>query len=540
MALVLSSPLEHPVNPARLLTPFMVFTLLLLLSACSSVHTSLPTPTSLAGTAQDIESGDVITWGDPWGDGASSAQHNVPDLPYGFSYKAISTTAGQATPSSPGGHTLGLWSNGEVVQWGDDNREAVPEPPLGLVYTAISAGENQNIGLWSNGQPIVWGDDTFDQKKVPRPPQGEIYTAIAAGGFHLVGLWSNGGAVSWGATYLGNDQSAIKPGPFQAVAAGFDYSLALAKDGTITAWGENTYGQLNVPELPEGMHYTAIYASASAQYSAALRSDGQLVVWGRKNQFDAFPTNIPDLPVGQIFTEAALGPDHAYARTSSGTWLGWGVRDIVDNMPELPTGLVYTSVAAGGYIDSAVVGKQLSTPAPGGEDLHAADFHTAPKNRILWHVTNGRGLSYLGSGGANPGKVRFYGTRFVKGKLLGGNQARVVTMNGTKVLAITKPGTNRPNPGGGQLEIRPSAAFGASGGSRNGRVTLKGLTVHGVSTRGAYLVLRGGRDLIRRVPLALSPTQTLELNEPGVSYIQVNVKNAFSIDNVVFDAAAGQ
>lgn len=522
-------------NPAHTPSSFLLFTLLALLSACSSVQAPAPGLTPLVGSVSGAEPGDVLTWGDSWGDGAASAQHDVPDLPYGFSYTAISTTAGQATPSNPGGHTLGLWSNGEVVQWGDDNREAVPVPPLGLIYTAISAGENQNIGLWSNGQPVVWGDDTFEQKSVPRPPRGEVYKAVAAGGFHLVGLLSNGAAVSWGATYLGHDQSAIKPGPFVAVAAGFDYSLALATDGTITAWGENAYGQLDVPKVPAGMRYDAIYASASVQYGAALRSDGQLVVWGRKNQFDAFPLNVPALPEGQTFTAATLGPDHAYARTSSGTWVGWGLEDIVATMPVLPAGLTYSSVTAGGYIDSALVGKPLSAPAPDDEELHAADFHTAPTNRVLWHVAVGRGLSYLGGGEANPGKVHLYGARFVTGKRLGGNQARVVTLNGTRVLTITKPGTNRPNPGGGRLEIRPSAGFGPHGRSKNGLVTLKSLTVHGVSTKGADLTLRGKGGRIQRIPLAVRPTQTLEFDGAGVSHIQVSVKNAFSIDNVVFD-----
>jgi hypothetical protein len=36
-------------------------------------------------------------------------------------------------------------------------------------------------------------------------------------------------------------------GTFAAVAAGFYWSLGLRTDGTLAAWGDNTYGELNVP-----------------------------------------------------------------------------------------------------------------------------------------------------------------------------------------------------------------------------------------------------------------------------------------------------
>ena len=51
-----------------------------------------------------------------------------------------------------------------------------------------------------------------------------------------------------------------------AVAAGYRHSLALKRDGTIVAWGDDQYGQTTVPT--DVHHGVAI--SAGARYTLAL------------------------------------------------------------------------------------------------------------------------------------------------------------------------------------------------------------------------------------------------------------------------------
>jgi len=62
-----------------------------------------------------------------------------------------------------------------------------------------------------------------------------------------------------------------------SIAAGNNFSLALATNGTITAWGDNTYGQANVPAS-----LSNVVAIAAGGYAGlALKSDGTLATWGR-------------------------------------------------------------------------------------------------------------------------------------------------------------------------------------------------------------------------------------------------------------------
>jgi hypothetical protein len=71
--------------------------------------------------------------------------------------------------------------------------------------------------------------------------------------------------------------------------------MALKKDGTVVAWGDNDYGQTDVPAGLSGV----ISISAGADFAYALKSDGTVVAWGNNSTRQ---TNIPPglLPVDAI------------------------------------------------------------------------------------------------------------------------------------------------------------------------------------------------------------------------------------------------
>src|SRR5439155_21471 len=84
------------------------------------------------------------------------------------------------------------------------------------------------------------------------------------------------------------------------VAAGGRHSVARRNDGSVVAWGDNYYGECNVPALPPGLSYVQV--TAGGLHTIARRSDGSLVAWGA-NVFGQ--CNVPALPPGMTFSHVA-------------------------------------------------------------------------------------------------------------------------------------------------------------------------------------------------------------------------------------------
>jgi len=71
--------------------------------------------------------------------------------------------------------------------------------------------------------------------------------AIAAGAYHSVVLKSDGTVFAWGNNNWGQTNVPAGLSSVVAIAAGGYHSLALKADGTVVAWGFNGWGQTNVP-----------------------------------------------------------------------------------------------------------------------------------------------------------------------------------------------------------------------------------------------------------------------------------------------------
>jgi secreted trypsin-like serine protease len=94
--------------------------------------------------------------------------------------------------------------------------------------------------------------------------------AIAGGGFHSLALRANGTVVAWGDNTYGQTNVPADLTNVVAIAGGGYYSLALQANGTVVAWGDNTYGQTNVPA-----DLTNVVAVAGGYlHSMALENDG--------------------------------------------------------------------------------------------------------------------------------------------------------------------------------------------------------------------------------------------------------------------------
>jgi hypothetical protein len=123
-----------------------------------------------------------------------------------------------------------------------------------------------------------------------------------------------------------------------AIAAGYYHTLALKKDGTVWAWGENAYGELgngtntdsNLPVQVSGL--SGVTAIAGGEYhSLALKSDGTVWAWG-DNSYAALGIK-PYLPFSDVPVQVsgltdvlaiAAGSNHSLALKKDGTVWAWG------------------------------------------------------------------------------------------------------------------------------------------------------------------------------------------------------------------------
>ena len=173
--------------------------------------------------------------------------------------------------------------------------------------TLVSWGANW-YGQLGDGQ----GGDDNDNANRSRPIEIGEWTkwqAVTAGGFHSLAITREGDFWAWGANWFGQlgdgtngstlyDLEANRNKPVRigadddwvSIAAGAFHSLALKSDGSIWAWGTNSYGQLgdgseedrNTP-VRVGQDTDWARIGAGENYSLAIKENGVLWGWGRNH-----------------------------------------------------------------------------------------------------------------------------------------------------------------------------------------------------------------------------------------------------------------
>ena len=172
-----------------------------------------------------------------------------------------------------------------------------------------------------------------------KPPPGlSNIVAVANGYRHAIALNANGTVCAWGDNSYG--QTNVPPDLTNAVAiaCGDFHSLALRADGTVSAWGDDLAGAINVPLGLK--HVVAVAAGTFA--SLAVTSDGQVVLWGGEDGSIASRYLLAVPPGLKDVVALAGGDQHALALRQDGTVVAWG--DNSSGQTNVPSGL--TNVAA--------------------------------------------------------------------------------------------------------------------------------------------------------------------------------------------------
>lgn len=243
------------------------------------------------------DDGTVYSWGGYSGQEGGSSSKSVPGQIRGVG--GVGVLSNVVAISTGWNWSAALTADGKVVTWGynGDARtgqglttSSVDVPGYVLRdsdgaaiadIVAISAGYNFGLALTSAGQVYGWGDNSYGQigqntssgvharavlvKGVDGSGQLGNIKMVAAGGWHALALDQDGDVWSWGRGVDGQ----LGDGPnrptrnewllpravvsqlgtgrladIDAIAAGYDFSLALTHDGSLLIWGNGYSGKL--------------------------------------------------------------------------------------------------------------------------------------------------------------------------------------------------------------------------------------------------------------------------------------------------------
>ncbi|WP_345738692.1 IPT/TIG domain-containing protein, partial [Prosthecobacter algae] len=303
--------------------------------------------TVIAGAAGDSHSivlcsdGTVLTWGR--NNNGQLGNNSTTDSSVPVAVTQTGVLSGKTVIAVTVGiaHSLALCSDGTLAAWGSNgegrlgnNSTTQSTVPVAVTMTgvlsgktvvAIAAGASHNLVLCSDGTLAAWGLNTDGQlgnnsttnSLVPVAVtqtgvlSGKTVTAITAGYVHNVVLCSDGTLASWGNGAVGRLGHGLNTGTtvpvavtrtgvlsgktVSALATGAYHSVVLCTDGTLAAWGFNTYGQLgnntltnsNVPVLVTQTGVlsgkTVVAVKGGGYQAFALCSDGTVTSWGRNN-----------------------------------------------------------------------------------------------------------------------------------------------------------------------------------------------------------------------------------------------------------------
>jgi alpha-tubulin suppressor-like RCC1 family protein len=323
--------------------------------------------------------GNLYAWGanahGELGDG-STVDRSGPvlvNLPAGVTVNAIAAGSGHSLASGPDG-ALQTWGDNSYGQLGTDKITLRSKPveislAAGVTAIAAAAGHDHSLAMGSNGGLYAWGRNDAGQlgnsspagsgartpTRVALNTSPTDATKLAAGFAHSMAIDTIGRPNAWGSLVIGGNS--VNPMPTViilqagltpvtkavAVAAGNSHNLAIGSNGTIYAWGLNTYGVLGdgsvttrnspVPiSLGAGVSAKAVAAGAASWHSLAIGSNNKLYAWGNGTSGQlgdgaAIERRSPvlvSLPAGVSAIAVAGGANHSLAIGSDGRLYAWG------------------------------------------------------------------------------------------------------------------------------------------------------------------------------------------------------------------------
>jgi alpha-tubulin suppressor-like RCC1 family protein len=257
-------------------------------------------------------------------------------------------------------------------------------------WTFAASGSGYSVGLKSDGSLWTWGSNLYGQlgesgrtnTKIPVRLGTGTWSAVSAGIKHVLAIKSDGTLWAWGDNYygqVGNGYYGITYNLLQkissettwvSVSAGDSHSHAIKSDGTLWAWGRNSWGELGDGFTDEKHVPTKIGAatdwatvSAGAYHGVGLKTNGSLWAWGDNgwgqrgdDTTDLKPTQGPT-QIGSAtgWLSARTEWAHSFAIKPDGTLWAWGYNlgSMFGNGTSLSSNPTPTQIGSSSYLAAA-------------------------------------------------------------------------------------------------------------------------------------------------------------------------------------------
>lgn len=304
---------------------------------------------------------------------------------------------------------------------------------------AVEAGNSHVTALHQDGTVWAWGNNSYGQmgdgtvsarqRPMQVPGMSNVRT-VSAGFGHNLAVTTDGTAWGWGRRGAASQQATPAPvpglSPVLAASAGNDFSLVVNLDNTVSGWGDNRYGQLGsrtiksfapTPVRIEGLA-NIVAISAGETHALALARDGQVWAWGN-NSYDQLGTNagssvtprpVKGLPapnpsnpiraiVASAYNSAALYADGSVWMWGSNMAGQLGDGNLrFSSKPVLVASVANVAAVSNGYAFTAVLGKDGSAFGMGANSSGQLGNNTMTSSRVPVQVVGRSGVGVLDLG----------------------------------------------------------------------------------------------------------------------------------------------
>lgn len=249
-------------------------------------------------------------------------------------------------------HSVALRNNGTVWAWGNVNSFTGRDISKDLVsvptqintledIVAISAGGRHSLALDKNGIVWTWGIMETTPRKVTNLPENIV--KISSGDEIDRALDKDGRVWVW------PSESNYQPimiegmdGIIEMADGGGSTSIFLKEDGTVWAWGDNSFGSLGMGDFSDRYDFTpvkvknlenVVYISMGSANCYAVDAEGAVWVWGFNHvgQLGDGSKQSTGLPIKLSTVEGiklvAASEYHALVADDKGNVWAWGDND---------------------------------------------------------------------------------------------------------------------------------------------------------------------------------------------------------------------